>query len=296
MSSVELRSKTELTSITGTENVYIQESGSPFTVKRVLLNTIKSWFMTAPSSTVLKTAAYDMLDNDGITRIEADTTTGPVPITLPLMANNRGRRVEIAFIKNDASADVVTVSPHATDTGKLSNDLLASMILAKVGDFIVVQESVNSGCWEVVNERITNQLRLNTYAGYGNASNNKIPYFTNVIEEYGNMFTKTSNDNVTGLVLTVNRSGRYGISFYSRFDSACYIGISLNSAQLTTAVGAITTADRLGASLCGAAGDDDGVTVSLYFKKGDVIRPHTDGVANSGGASRSFFSISYLGQ
>ena len=43
MSNVELRSKTELTSIAGTENVYVQEAGNPYTVKRILFNTIKTW-------------------------------------------------------------------------------------------------------------------------------------------------------------------------------------------------------------------------------------------------------------
>lgn len=47
MPSVELRNKTELTVITGTENIYVQEAGSPFTVKRLLLDTIKNWILSA---------------------------------------------------------------------------------------------------------------------------------------------------------------------------------------------------------------------------------------------------------
>lgn len=47
MANVELRAKTELTSIVGTENIYIQEAGSPFTVKRGLLNTLKTWMFSS---------------------------------------------------------------------------------------------------------------------------------------------------------------------------------------------------------------------------------------------------------
>jgi hypothetical protein len=137
MGQFQIKDKTELTSIAGTENLYVQEAGTPFTVKRLLLNTIKAWVASSGISTVYKQSSYAILDADGYSRIEVDTTSGAVAITLPLMANNRGRRIEIAFVKNDASLDVVTISPHATDANKLSNDLLGSMILAKVGDFIV---------------------------------------------------------------------------------------------------------------------------------------------------------------
>lgn len=46
MPNVELRSKTELTNIVGTENLYVQEAVTPFTVKRVTFNTIKTWILT----------------------------------------------------------------------------------------------------------------------------------------------------------------------------------------------------------------------------------------------------------
>lgn len=303
MADVELRSKTELTSIAGTEHVYVQEAGSPFTVKRTLLSTIRSWLNTSPGSTVYKQASYAILDNDGYTRIEVDTTSGAVTITLPLMANNSGRRIEIAFVKNDVSADVVTVSPHATDANKLSNDLLGSIILAKVGDFIVIQESVNSGCWEVVNERITSQLILSHYAGYG-STDTKIVRFTNVVENVGNLFSENHvsgyNGNADGLEITINRSGRYAIDFTFAPSAANYVGLSLNSNQLTTAINSLSAASYI---LSLAYSTADGVSVqvnkTMYFKKGDVIRPHTAGAAGTGGAGAFIginISVSYLGQ
>lgn len=74
MSSVELRNKTELTSIAGTENIYVQEAGSPFTVKRLLLDTIKTWISGTPIGTVIESAAisapsgYLVCDGSAVSR------------------------------------------------------------------------------------------------------------------------------------------------------------------------------------------------------------------------------------
>jgi len=298
MPDTELRLKDELTSIVGTENIYIQEAGSPFTVKRTLLNTIRAWILATPTSTGYKQASYVGLDNDGYGRIEFDTTAGAVSYTLPLMANNARRRIEIAFVKADASADVVTISPHATDANKLSNDLLASIILAKVGDFLVVQESVNSGCWEVVNERITSQLRLNTYAGYG-STDNKIMRFTNVVENFGNMFSENHvsgyNGNADGLEITINRSGKYSFTFNSGDISGVLRGISLNSSELTTAFATININTKIATSYSSSSSAaEPPTTIMIYLTSGSVVRPHTDGSGPST-VARSFFTCTYLG-
>ena len=118
MSSAELRNKTELTTIAGTEGVYVQEMTSPFTVKFSLFNTIKTWITSTPLSTVLKSSSYAITDSDGYARIEVDTTSGDITITMPLMANNRGRRIEIANIKGGTNK--VIIAPHASDSSKLS--------------------------------------------------------------------------------------------------------------------------------------------------------------------------------
>jgi len=297
MADIELRSKTELTSIVGTEKNYTQEAGSPFTVKWWSFNTLKLWLASFGVTTVYKQASYAILDNDGYQRIEVDTTAGAVSITLPLMANNRGRRIEIAFVKNDDSNDVITISPHATDANNLSNDLLGSIILAKVGDFLIVQESVNSGCWEVVNERITSQLRLNTYAGYG-STDNKIMRFTNVVENVGNMFSENHvsgySGNAKGLEITINRSGRYGLTFNHNPNAAAGIGYSLNSTQLTTSITSINVSDRIAeGGTASLAGFESSASISIYLKKNDIIRAHTDG-APATTAARSTFAVSYL--
>lgn len=295
------------TTMNDTDNFILQETAGG-TTKKTLWSTIKSnlktYFDTLYSpmnvSTVYKQASYAILDNDGYQRIEVDTTDGAVAITLPLMANNTGRRIEIAFVKNDASADVITISPHATDANKLSSDGLASIILSKVGDFITVQQSDNSGFWEIINERITSQLRLNTYAGYG-STDNKIMRFANSVENVGNMFSENHasgyNSNADGLEITINRSGRYAFCFVVCATGAggdVYFGLSLNSSSLTTSVFSIGVSERIALADTGASATKE-VSSTIYLKKGDIVRPHTDGGA-PGATAYPLFSAVYLGQ
>jgi len=258
-----------------------------------LYNSTKA-LTTYGNTTVAKTANYVMLDNDGYSRIECDTTSNAITITLPAVATNRGRRIEIALVKNDASLDKVIIQGAAGSI--MSEDLLAAIWLTKVGDFICVQESATSGAWNIVNERITSQLKLNTYAGYG-STDNKIMRFTNVVTNFGNMFSENHvsgyTANAKGLEITINRSGRYAISFSAQGGAATNNGLSLNSTELTTSLETITVTDRLvitvALSSCGS------ITVNMFFKKNDIIRPHTAGLAPASNNALTHFNVEYIG-
>lgn len=246
--------------------------------------------------TVLKTSSYTVTDSDNVKRIESDTTSGDNTYTLPLMANNRGRRIEIANIKGGTNK--VIIVPNATDANKLSNDGLNAIWLPNIGDFVVFQESVNSGYWEIVNERITSQLRLNTYAGYG-STDTKIMRFTNVVENVGNMFSENHvsgySGNAKGLEITINRSGRYGISYdmAASSGSSNANGLSINSNQLTTNIYSITASNVLNIGQGAVTTAFATCTVSMYIKKGDIVRAHADGGVPYGSAAH--FVCSYLG-
>lgn len=236
---------------------------------------------TSHPVTVLKNASYVITDSDGYQRIEVDTSSAAVTITLPLMANNRGRRIEISFIKNDSSADVVTISPNATDANKISGDSLASIILPKVGDHVILQESVNSGCWEIVDEKITSQLRLNTWAGYG-SSDTMIMKFTNVAENIGNMFSENHvsgySSGAEGLKITILKSGKYSFTHSVMGETSVSLaaGLSLNSDQRSTNIFSITKENRLAGAKAQTTNNFDSVSFTGYFKAGDVIRPHAE--------------------
>ena len=298
MASNELRNKTELTSVTGDEWVYAQDNLPPYTVKKVQIDTIAAY--AGAGEIVGKTSSYVITDTDGVKRVEVDTTAGDVTITLPLLANNIGRRIEIANVKGGTNK--VIISPNATDANKLSSDALDVIWLSKVGDYAIFQASSTSGYWEIVGESITSQLRLNTYAGYG-STDNKIMRFTNVVENVGNMFSENHvsgyNSNAEGLKLTINRSGKYAISYTltSGSSAAVYGGLSLNSSELTTNVDTITTADRV----CMVFGPSGNYTIFTswtgYLEKNDFICPHSRGVAIGATAtSQPTITCSYLGQ
>jgi hypothetical protein len=283
---------------------YFELQENAGTSKKTMWSTIRDTIASfiGAGSTVYKEASYAILDGDGYGRIEVNTTAGAATITLPLMANNIGRKITIAFVKNDASADVVTISPHATDANKLSNDGLASIILPKVGNYVSLVQSSNSGFWEITDESITSQLRLNTYAGYG-STDNKIMRFTNVVENFGNMFSENHvsgySGNAKGLEITINRSGLYSITFDDCCQASAIIdsGLTLNSSQLTTSISTVTQSTILSAHYTSAQAGiilPATTTVTMYFKKGDVIRPHTTGTTPTI-AARVFFSASYLG-
>lgn len=252
-------------------------------------------------STVYKQADYVILDGDGYARIEVDTTAADRTITLPLKSSNMGRRIEIANVKGGTNK--VIIAPHATDANKLTNDGLAAIWLPKVGDFVVLQESQNSGYWEVVNERITAQLRLDTYSAYG-ATETKIPKFTNITESIGGtagvIFSENHstgyNSGNEGLKITINRSGIYYFKNMLYQNAQQYSGITKNSAALTTAIENITDTTVLASHLqYGTSGPVNESSWSGYLAKGAIIRPHNTGSSVTAGALTQFH-VTYLGQ
>lgn len=249
---------------------------------------VNSAFQGYCGLTALKTASYAILDTDNYSRIEVDTTSGDITITLPLKSNNLGRIIQIANIKGGTYK--VIINPHATDANKLSNDGLSAIWLPKIGNFVTFQESANSGFWEIVNERISSQLRLDGYAGYG-GTDTRIMRFTTLSESYGNCFSENHStgysSNAKGLEITINRSGRFAFD-YQIYDGTDFSGLSLNSAQLTTNITSITTTTRLALTYTLSGGTTTWVG---YLKKNDVVRTH----ANAVGATNALITVSYLG-
>ena len=295
MASNELRNKTELTSVTGDEWVYVQDNLTPFTVKKVQIDTIAAY--AGLGEIVGKTPEYTITDIDAVKRVEVDTTAGDITITLPLLANNIGRRIEIANVKGGTNK--VIISPNATDANKLSSDALNVICLPKVGDYVIFQQSSISGYWEIVGESITSQLRLNTYAGYG-STETKIMRFTNSVENIGNMFSENHStgysSNAKGLEITINRSGIYSFDYNYNTNTVSNGGISLNSSELTTSIISVSVGTRIANVVILAGGNTSECSATMYFKKNDVIRPHTDGVSGSTYASFNTFTVSYIGQ
>jgi hypothetical protein len=193
----------------------------------------------------------------------------------------------------------VIVNPHADDASTLSSDGLSAIWIVKVGDNVEFIESADTGYWEIVNERITSQLRLDTYSGFG-STDTKIMRFTNVVENVGNMFSENHvsgySSNAKGLEIIINRSGRYSIIFSTRIlGTVGALGISLNSNQLTTDILSITSSATRISLTANATALTLPTVFTGYLKKNDIVRPHTSGDSVTP-TDRSIFTISYIGQ
>jgi hypothetical protein len=282
------------------------------------------------TTTEVKTADYTILDGDSVGRIYFEQSTADLTATLPTLADNRDRILEIYNSTGviDATCDTTSGSTTATmdntsiisagmnvygnnvnagttvasitnattfelsananktetncilefcntvtvdGEGAETIDGLTTIELPRDGDRIKIQGTSDE--WKILDGCITCQLVLDTDAGWGSGIN--IPYFTNIRENCGNFVTLT-NDSTDGCVFTINKSGMYNIDFLvSASGSGKYIGLSLNSDQLSTSIRDINAVNKL-TSVYATASALGSVNSNRYFKKGDEIRPHAE--------------------
>lgn len=125
--------------------------------------------------------------------------------------------------------------------------------------------------------------------GYG-STNTVIRRFTTVYVNQGADITYADSATL-GASFTINTPGVYSCSFVDQFNSPADLGISLNSTQLTTSVGAINGASRIAEATCSNVNYRASCGVTRYFSAGDVIRPHTSGVASGVQTASTMFTI-----
>jgi VCBS repeat-containing protein len=129
-------------------------------------------------------------------------------------------------------------------------------------------------------------VRLNTANGFG-STNIVIRRFTNVVTNQGSDITYADSA-ANGATFTINTNGVYAFSYSDSAGSALSMGLSLNSAQLTTSIDSITMSTKL-INTTTVTTDDKACGWSGYLQVGDVVRAHTSGVAG-GVASRCTFT------
>jgi hypothetical protein len=115
------------------------------------------------------------------------------------------------------------------------------------------------------------------------STNNKVRRFTTLMTSLGAAITYADSV-ANGASFTINQTGLYEIH-YSEVDTGSF-GISLNSAQLTTTISAISVANRLAV----ASNASNSVTRVVRLVAGDVIRAHCAGTQTDT-SDRVFFSI-----
>jgi len=259
-------------------------------------------------------------NNTGVIDATCDTTSGSTTATMDdtsvisagmnVYGNNVNSGTTVASITNSTTfelsananktetncilefANTVTVDGEGAET----IDGMTTIELPRDGDRLKIQ--AKSDEWKILDERITCQLVLDTYLGYGD-TDACIMRFTNNREFCGNYFSQNHDSgysaNAKGLEITINKSGKYCIEFYSRMNSGYEDGgISLNSTQLSTGPASLNAQDILCAGRTIASYNDSiWCTTTRYFKAGDIIRPHTDGGTGSVGLNN--FTVSYVG-
>jgi hypothetical protein len=122
------------------------------------------------------------------------------------------------------------------------------------------------------------EVACRTGNGHG-ATNTKIRRFTTSSTK-GSAITYADSAN-DGATFTINEDGVYAIAGVDGRTVAgnCYVGISLNSSQLTTNINSATDADTLMFSQM-TSSDYGNYSCTAVLHSGDVVRVHTDGNAD----------------
>jgi hypothetical protein len=131
-------------------------------------------------------------------------------------------------------------------------------------------------------------VRVNTANGYG-STNTSIRRFTNVVNNVGTDITYADSATL-GATFTINTAGVYSVSYVDNFGSVSNVGITINSTQLSTDIGAVSVGDRLAISTSPNVNHSVSTSAIFYATATSIIRAHTDGSA-TGLAGRQHFTI-----
>lgn len=119
------------------------------------------------------------------------------------------------------------------------------------------------------------EVTVHTGNGHG-STNTKIRRFTTTLVNTGTAITYADSATL-GATFTINETGIYAIHYSDGNDAGnATIGLSVNSTQLTTEIGAIAVADRLSFVISAASGvSAKTISITKRFAAGDVIRAHS---------------------
>jgi hypothetical protein len=135
-------------------------------------------------------------------------------------------------------------------------------------------------------------IRLNTPNGWGSSST-RIRRFSTVVTSQGSdiTYTTSADNSVLGCVFTINTNGVYSVSYSDCFNAEGWIGISLNSSQLSTAVQSINISDILSTTYVSINNSGNFVGWVGYLPSGSVVRPHTASASTGSNPNTAQFTI-----
>lgn len=141
--------------------------------------------------------------------------------------------------------------------------------------------NINDGFFDIlVSEKVIpvqlgDRSEIFVTEGNGQGSTNTvIRRFSNVLIERGSSISYT--DSATdGALFKINQDGCYSMNYQDGVTSGSInSGISLNSSQLTTAIGSITSADCIGLMGLSSTVLTQSISATLWLNAGDEIRVH----------------------
>jgi hypothetical protein len=136
------------------------------------------------------------------------------------------------------------------------------------------------------------EVVVHTGNGHG-STNNKIRRFTTTLTNTGTAITYADSA-TNGGAFTINETGLYAIHYSDFFGGSDFLGVSINSAQLTTGVSAINIANRAMITAIANSTGTKAVSRTMKLTAGDVVRAHTDGAMNNTD-NQTFFAIRKVG-
>lgn len=167
------------------------------------------------------------------------------------------------------------------------------MALLKVDQ---ITDSAGTGKPDFINGFKSTATKSEIWMEVGNghgSTNTTIRRFTNSIKNTGSDITYADSATL-GASFTINAAGLYAITYSDYYGSSDAVhGMSINSTEITTSIGSIASANRLGITVSPAANIVSSAVFVGWLAASDVVRAHTSGVQN-GNNVRVFFKIAKL--
>lgn len=226
---------------------------------------------------------------------------------LVMLAIDNAGTVELAVVNLDGGVNLdettlistTAISAAASSANTIYSTGARTNVPFRVVGFTDITQ-VTAGTWASGPTRIqgaggqarvsgTSMVRLNTANGYG-STNTKIRRLTNVVVNQGADITYADSATL-GASFTINASGVYAISYGDQGTTAMGVGLSLNTSAPTTNIQSIPVSQILSMASSPAANGVANAKWTGFLKSGDIVRPHTDGVAAGTNVNAVQFTI-----
>jgi hypothetical protein len=218
---------------------------------------------------------------------EGVTVTGDITISDNLILSKISDDGVGITLTNDSSTRTITGSGsiEASTLAQTPNASLTGMTGA-------LGSGVTGGSGlDAVNPDVTTFARYSDFNGHGSTDTKIMKWSDEDIPATNSTVVTVSQSAANGLKVTANMNCFLFIHLSTDWNAAQYHGFSKNSNQLTTTITSINHAHVMIYTVTSAIHVNDVCSWSGPMTTGDIIRPHSAGVAGGGNPTRSYISI-----